>query len=241
VCVAFGILRGVFTKSDSTFPYISANSRSHCCFTVPRTHDDGDDAHTHCCTRSSHECCRWQNSRQLSLACIILELTPARVKAPLNCCQPQLTLPYCPHLPPLLITMSSEFLEMEMPPRPGDAAGAAPPPRQQRTGNRKPRPHETGPAFQLLPPFGKIGTCPAIQQEHVNAAVDSVLRYMSTNAEEAVSSVLSAAYRLPRIAPILARVVSTVAAADEDFHAAVVTRLVFHPLRRCSCSSSFTA
>jgi hypothetical protein len=54
--------------------------------------------------------------------------------------------------------------------------------------------------------------------------VESVLRYMSTNAEEAVTSVLSAAYRLPRIAPILARVVSTVAAADEDFHAAVVTR-----------------
>lgn len=118
--------------------------------------------------------------------------------------------------------MSSELLEIEMPPRPGDAAGGAPPPRQQRS--RKPRHQEIGPAFQLLPPFGKIGTCPAIQQEHVNAAVESVLRYMSTNAEEAVTSVLSAAYRLPRIAPILARVVSTVAAADEDFHAAVVTR-----------------
>jgi hypothetical protein len=121
--------------------------------------------------------------------------------------------------------MSSELLEMDMPPRPDTAtAGAAPraPPRQQYS--RPPRAHQTGPAFELLPPFGKIGICVAVQQEHVNAAVDSVLKYMSTKPEEAVSSVLSACYRLPRIAPILARVVSTVAAADEDFHAAVVTR-----------------
>ena len=121
--------------------------------------------------------------------------------------------------------MSSELLEIEMPPRPGAAAaggGSAPPPRHHRS--RPTRPHETGPAFELLPPFGKIGVCVAIQQEHVNAAVDSVLRYMSTNPEEAVRSVLSACYRLPRVAPILARVVSTVAAADEDFHVAVVTR-----------------
>jgi hypothetical protein len=121
--------------------------------------------------------------------------------------------------------MSSELLEMEMPPRPGTATAGAPPravPRQQHS--RPPRAYQTGPAFELLPPFGKIGICVAVQQEHVNAAVDSVLRYMSTKPEEAVSSVLSACYRLPRIAPILARVVSTVAAADEDFHAAVVTR-----------------
>ena len=121
----------------------------------------------------------------------------------------------------LIIRMSSELLEAEMPPRPGTAAGDAPP-RQQRS--RPPRPHQTGPAFELLPPFGKIGVCVAVQQEHVNAAVDSVLKYMSTNPEESVSSVLSAAYRLPRIAPFLARVVSTVAAADEDFHSAIVTR-----------------
>lgn len=125
--------------------------------------------------------------------------------------------------------MSSELLEAEMPPRPGAAAGDALPPRQQRT--RPPRPHQTGPAFELLPPIGKIGVSVAVQQEHVNAAVDSVLKYMSTNPDEAVSSVLSAAYRLPRVAPFLARVVSTVAAADEDFHAAVVTRSV----RRVCC------
>jgi hypothetical protein len=118
--------------------------------------------------------------------------------------------------------MSSELLETEMPPRPGTAAGSAPPPRHHRS--RPLRPHETGPAFELLPPFGKIGTRLAVQQEHVNAAVESVLRYMATNPEEAVRSVLSACYRLPRVAPILARVVSTVSAADEDFHAAVVTR-----------------
>jgi hypothetical protein len=122
----------------------------------------------------------------------------------------------------LFVTMSSELLEAEMPPRPGAAAGGAAPPRPQRQG--PPRPHQTGPAFELLPPFGKIGVCVAVQQEHVNAAVDSVLKYMSTNPEESVSSVLSAAYRLPRIAPFLARVVSTVAAADEDFHSAIVTR-----------------
>jgi hypothetical protein len=120
--------------------------------------------------------------------------------------------------------MSSELLEVEMPPRPGANTEGAPSLRQQRS--RPPRPHQSGPAFELLPPFGKIGISVHVQQEHVNAAVDSLLKYMSTNPEEAVSSVLSAAYRLPRIAPFLARVVSTVAAADEDFHAAIVTRLV---------------
>jgi hypothetical protein len=119
---------------------------------------------------------------------------------------------------PFTSMSSAELLEVEMPPRPGAASGGTAPLRRSRP------PHQTGPAFDLLPPFGKIGVCANIQQEHVNAAVDSVLRYMATNPEEAVSSVLSASYRLPRIAPILARVVSTVAAADEDFHAAVVTR-----------------